>query len=330
MAATGTVMKLLLWLGITVAIAWGALALWFDGPASRWLTAVLAALWVVGCLALLVLPRPFWVGVLAVSVVFLVLIGWWLSLSPSNDRDWLPDVARLPRATIDGDRVTVHNLRNFDYRTENDYTEHWETRTFDLKALRGVDLFLSFWGPTLIAHTIVSWQFSDGSHLAVSIETRKEKGESYSAIKGFFRQFELYYVVADERDMIRLRSNYRGEQVYLYRIEMAVAEARALLLDYLAAVNHLAEHPRWYNALTLNCTTAIRLHMKRVVPGTPWDWRILANGLLDELLYERGTVDTSLSLAELRERSDITAVARAADRDAAFSQRIRAGLPGRN
>ncbi len=183
-------------------------------------------------------------------------------------------------------------------------------------------------GPTLIAHTITSWDFGGGQHLAISIETRKEKGESYSAVRGFFRKYELYYVVADERDVVRLRTNYRGEQAYLYRIHMTPEGARALLLDYLRQVNLLAEHPRWYNALTHNCTTMIRYHMKEVGGSRPWDWRILANGRLDQLGYERGTIDTSLPFPELKQRSNITMKAQATGSAADFSARIRDGLPG--
>jgi len=323
-------LKLLLWLLVLGGIGWGALALWFDGPADRWLAGSLAAGFVVVCLVLLAVVRPSRRALLAVLAVFLVLLGWWLSLAPRNDRDWSAEVAQLPTATLDGNRLTIHNLRNFDYRTETDYTPRWETRTYDLDKLQGVDLFLSFWGPTLIAHTIISWAFADGSHLAISIETRKEKGESYSAIRGFFRQYELYYVVADERDVIRLRTNYRGEQVYLYHLRMPVELGRKILLDYLAEVNRLAERPRWYNALTHNCTTVIRHHVQNVSPGYPWDWRILANGYLDELGYERGTIDTSLPFPELRARSEITAKAQAADQDPTFSQRLRQGLPGQS
>ena len=208
--------------------------------------------------------RPFSRAVLIVGVILLAMATWWNLIPPRNDRDWYPDVARLPRATIEGSRMTIENLRNFDYRTETDYTERWEMRTYDLDTLQGVDMFLFFWGPTLIAHTITSWDFGGGQHLAISIETRKEKGESYSAVRGFFRQYELYYVVADERDVVRLRTNYRGEQAYLYRIRMSTERARALLLDYLREVNLLAGQPRWYNALTHNCTTMIRYHVKEV------------------------------------------------------------------
>jgi hypothetical protein len=320
--------QLLLWPLLLGGIGWGALALWFDGPAERWLAGLLAAGLVAVCLVLLVVVRPVRRAQLAVLMVFLVVLGWWLQLAPRNDRDWSPDVAQLTTATLDGNRLIIHNLRNFDYRSETDYTPRWETRTFDLDKLQGVDIFLSFWGPTLIAHTITSWTFADGPPLAISIETRKEKGESYSASRGFFRQYELYYVVADERDVIRLRTNVRGERVYLYHIRMPLARARAILLDYLAELNRLAERPRWYNALTHNCTTVIRHHAQNISAGNPWNWRILANGYLDELGYKRGMIDTSLPFPELRARSEITAKAQAADQDPAFSQRIREGLPG--
>jgi len=250
-------------------------------------------------------------------------------IPPRNDRDWYPDVACLPRAAVEGNRLTIENVRNFDYRTETNYTERWEKRTYDLDRLRGMDMFLSYWGSTLICHTIASWEFDDGRHLAISIETRKEKGESYSAIRGFFRQYELYYVVADERDLVRLRTNYRGERVYLYRIKAPPESARALLLDYLKEVNLLAGHARWYNALTHNCTTMIRYHARQVGEGRPWDWRILANGRIDELGYEQGRIDTSLPFPELKKKSDITEKAKAADADPDFSARIREGLPGR-
>jgi len=218
-------------------------------------------------------------------------------------------------------------VRNFKYRSESDYDQRWETRTYDLDRLRGVDLFLSFWGPTQIAHTIVSWEFDDGQHLAISIETRKEKGESYSALRGFFHQYELYYVVADERDLVGLRTNCRGEQVYLYRIRIPRPQARALLVDYLNEVNLLAEHPRWYNALTQNCTTTIRGHAQNAGAGGRLNWKLIANGHLDQLLYERGQIYSDLPFADLRARSDITEKAKAAGDSPDFSARIRQGLP---
>ncbi len=269
--------------------------------------------------------------VLVAGLAGLAVLAWWITLVPSNDRDWLTDVAEQPSAVIDGDRLTVHNVRNFRYRSETDYDAAWETRNYDLADLRAIDLYLVYWGPTLIAHTLLSWEFEDGAgnrdYLAISIETRKEKGETYSALLGFFRQYELYYVVADERDVIGLRANHRDEQVYLYRLAASPETARAVLLDYFAAINDLAKQPRWYNAMTHNCTTAARKHSIAVAGKSAWDWRFLLNGSIDELAYERGTLDTTLPFDELRRRSNITERSKAAALGPEYSDVIRNGLP---
>ena len=315
---------------VLAAVAWGALALWFDGPQSRVIAAAMAAGLAIVSILLAALIRPRLRGLGAALLPVVAVALWWASIPPSNSRHWSPDVARTPRATFDGSRVTLENVRNFKYRSESAYDQRWETRTYNLEGVRGLDLFLSFWGPTQIAHTIASWDFDDGQHLAISIETRKEKGESYSALRGFFRQYELYYVVADERDLIGLRTNCRGEQVYLYRIRVSASQARALLVDYLDEINRLADHPRWYNALTQNCTTAIRGHAENIGAGGRLDWRLLANGHLDRLLYERAQIDTDLPFADLRARSNITERAKAAGASPDFSARIRQGLPERH
>jgi hypothetical protein len=321
------IVTVLLFLSVVAGVAWSVLALWFDGPDSRVLAGTM-----VGGLALIsfllaALFRPFLRGLVAALLPVVAVAFWWASIPPSNTRDWSPDVARTARAAFHGSSVAIQNVRNFKYRSESDYDQRWETRAYDLERIRGVDLFLSFWGPTQIAHTIVSWEFDDGQYLAISIETRKEKGASYSALRGFFRQYELYYVVADERDLVGLRTNYRGEQVYLYRIRIPRPQARALLVDYLNEVNLLAEHPRWYNALTQNCTTTIRGHAQNAGAGGRLDWRLLANGHLDQLLYERGQINTDLPFASLRVRSNITERAKIADDSPDFSVRIRQGLP---
>ncbi len=313
---------------VVAAVAWAVLALWFDGPHSRLLAATIAIGLAVTCILSAALVRPFLRGLVVALLPVVVVVLWWTSIPPSNFRDWTPDVARTARATFDGSHVTIENVRDFKYRSEFDYDPRWETRTYDLDRIRGVDLFLSFWGPTEIAHTIASWEFDDGQYLAISIETRKERGESYSALRGFFRQYELYYVVADERDLIGLRTNYRGEQVYLYRIRIPAAQARALLVDYLNQVDRLAEQPQWYNALTQNCTTTIRGHARNAGAGGRLDWRLLANGHVDELLYERNQIDTDLPFDTLKSRSNITERAKAAGDSTDFSARIRQGLPG--
>jgi hypothetical protein len=308
---------------VAAAVAWAAMAIWFDGPHPRVIAAPMAAGFAIVCIILAAIVRPLIRGLTVALFPVIVVALWWTAIPASNTRDWTPDVGRTARATFNGSHVTIENVRNFKYRSETDYDQRWESRTYDLDRIKGVDLFLSFWGPTEIAHTIVSWDFDDGQHLAISIETRKEKGESYSAIRGFFRQYELYYVVADERDLVGLRTNYRSEQVYLYPLCATAAQARALLIDYLREVNQLADHPEWYNALTQNCTTTIRGHAQNIGAGGGLDWRLLANGHLDELLYERGQIDTTLPFADLRSRSNITEKAKAAGDARDFSARIR-------
>lgn len=321
--------RISLWTLLLALTAWGSAALWFDGPASRPLAGLLALAYALASLTLLIRLRAGRHVVVACLILFTLLLGWWLSLPPSNAREWLPNVAQLPSAEIDGDRIVIRNLRNFDYRSETDFTPRWETRSYDLSKLRGLDLHVIYWGSPSIAHTILSWEFDDGQHLAASIETRTETGESYSAVRGFFRQFELYYVLADERDVIGLRTNHRREDVYLYRLRTPPARARALLLDYLQTVNRLASQPKWYNAFSDNCTTTIRLHAGNAMGAIPFDWRWLANGYLDTLLYEEGVVNRDLPFAELKSLSYINPRAQAVALDGDFSSAIRKGLPPR-
>jgi len=325
MRLLATTLLFVVWLA---ALAWGSAALWIDGPGGAPVRALLAGGFAAGSLALGFLLRPRRRGAIGAALLFCAVLGWWLSLAPSNDRPWLAAVAELPRATLEGDRLTIENVRNFSYRSDSDFDEVWETRTWDLSRLRGVDLFLVTWGAAGIAHTITSWEFEDAPPLAISIETRKERGEAYSAVLGFFRQFELYYVVGDERDLIGLRAAHLGEKVRLYHLTQSPAEARALLLDYMDAINQLADEPKWYNAATHNCTTTIRLHMQHVGLARPFDWRILLNNRLDEMGYEQARIDTSLPFEELRKASDVTERAKSADGQPDFSERIRTGLPG--
>jgi hypothetical protein len=320
----GWVARAIFILGALGVIAWGALALHFAGPRSE--ATVLPIVWMVATLAILVLVRPFARTAATFAVVTGLLFVWWSTIRPSNDRPWQPDVARPPHGEVHGDTLTLENVRDFDYRSETDFTERWETRTYDLTKLDRLDFFMSYWGSPTIAHTIMSWAFTDGQHLAVSIETRKEIGESYSAIAGFFRQYELYYVAADERDLIRLRTNYRGEHVYLYPLRTPRDRVKRGLLEYVDAMNRLAAEPEFYNAGTGNCTTTIRTNVQRMGVSMAFDWRIIVNGYLNDLLYERGIIDTSRPSAEVKAASLIDDRAKAADRDADFSRRIREGI----
>lgn len=325
---------LLLAMVVAGAAAWGALAIHYSGIRSPGAGNALAgAFAMLGLLTVLALasPRWRWRAFGTFLVAFAVLVAWWSTIAPSNDRLWQPEVAKLAYATVDGDLVTVRNIRNFDYRTETDFTPAYYDRTFDLRKLRSVDLIAVYWMGPAIAHTFLSFGFEGGEYLAVSIETRKEVGEGYSTIKGFFKQFELYYVVADERDVIRVRTNYRKdppEDVYVYRIKGPVENARRLFLEYVRRLDDLKDRPKFYNTLIHNCTTTIWLN-SRINPGhLPFSWKLLASGYVPEYLYETGRLDTSLPFEELQRRSHVNARARAADRDPDFSARIREGLPG--
>jgi hypothetical protein len=321
------VKRVLVGLACVLGLGWMTLALAFFPAGPVWLRTGLAALVPVGALAALILVRPLRRVPLVLAAGFAVVLWAWLSVPPSHDRDWQPDVATLPWTEIDGDRLVVHAVRNTDYRSETDFTVRLEDREYDLSKLRSMDLFLAYWGSPVIAHTIMSWGFEGDEYLAISIETRKEEGEGYSALRGFFRQYELVYVIADERDVIGLRANHRGEDVYVYRFGGSPENARKLLLGYLDAVNRLRERPQWYNALTNNCTTTIQLLALPYQQRSWWSWKLLLNGYLDELGYENGAFDRSMPFAELKAASHINDRARAAAGDPRFSVRIRAGIP---
>ena len=272
--------------------------------------------------------HPPMVASAVVVLVAALVVAWWIGLRPSNDRDWRPDVARLATAHVDGDRVTVRNVRHFRYRTVDEFDERWEDRTYDLSRLDGLDVFFIDWGPRLYNHTILSWSFSDGQRLAISVEVRKRRDQDYSAWKAFFRQYELVYVVADERDVIKLRTNYRHrEEVYLYRVTTSRAGARALLLSYFKAMNAIARRPLWYNALVANCTTVIRQRVIHAGGRLPLSWRFFANAYLPPFLYQRGLLDRSRPFEELKATSHINGRARQVAEGDDFSTRIREGLP---
>jgi hypothetical protein len=318
----------LLALAMLLAAAWVAGAVFFDGPFGDW-NALLAAGLVAALAAVLVFVRGGSFKVLAFFAVVAAIVGWWFTLEPGNHRHWQPDVAQTPWAESDGEVITLHNLRRCEYRTSSDYTPRWETRTVRLSQLTGLDFFVTYWGSPHTAHPIASFQFADGPPVCFSIETRKEMGEGYSALAGFFRQYELVYVMADERDVIRVRTNFRtSEDVYLFRYKTPAPAARVLFLDYLRRANRLNKEPEWYNALTDNCSTGVRLHSQAAGNAKPWDWRLLLNGHMDARAYDLGMLDTSLSFADLKRLSRINGRARLAGDAPDFSARIRDGLPG--
>ena len=313
---------------ILLASLWAVMALAIDLPFPRLriLAAVLYGLAIVLVLFLLK-AHAVW-RLLACLLCFVAILAWWLNLKPSNEGRWQPDVSRTAWADVQGSEVTIHNLRDCDYRAELDYTCQWLTRTVDLNQIDGLDLFMNYWGSPLIAHTILSFHVRGEPPVVFSIETRRQMGQTYSALLGFFRQFTLISVVSDERDVVRVRTNYRqGEDLYLYRTTATPEFARSLFLNYIGMTNKLHDHPQWYNAVTHNCTTEI--YTLKSMKGQPWDWRVLLNGKGDEMAYEKGLIVTGgLPFKELKQRAWVNPAAHAANDDPDFSTRIRENRPG--
>jgi hypothetical protein len=312
--------------GIALLSLWSTLAMYFDFPVARFRIAALALYLLVTAAIFYSAKRRVYrfVGCL---FCWALILAWWLTLKPSNIESWQPDVSREASIDIANNHAVIHNFRQCDYLAELDYTCRWSTRDVDLTQIRGVDLFMDYWGSPWIAHTIVSFDLGDGQHIAFSIETRKRVGQTYSAVRGFFRQYTLISVVSDERDLVRLRTNYRqGEDLYLYHTRATPAFSRALFLNYAGMANYLFDHPQWYNAITHNCTTEIFTF--QTMRNQPHDWRILLNGKADEMEYEQGELAGDLPFAELKRRAYINPAAQAANKDPQFSATIRDGRPG--
>lgn len=282
-------------------VAWASLVVHYCLPLPASLATFFAIL--LPCLMAVALwrsPRPRTALIVGLAIFALGLVVFYSRL-PSHERDWVPEVSVLPWAEIDGDRVVLHGIRASRYRSEKDFDLVHRSEEFEVSRMTDVDLYQVFWGSPMIAHTMFSFGFDDGRRVCLSVETRREQGEEYDAIKGFFRQFEVIYLWADETDVVRLRTDHRGEEVYRYRLTFPIEKLRAVFLEYLRMTNDLREQPQWYNALVDNCTTTLIGHGRPVVnPDAAIDWRWLANGHLHEVMYERGSIDTSVPLEQLR------------------------------
>lgn len=316
---------------IVVTAVWGIFALYLDGPGHDILRTFLASAFAITSLIVLgayCIGRFRWKAAGSYAGLFFLLFVWWSLIEPSNDREWQKEVAVLPYATFEGNLVTVHNIRNFDYRTETDFTPAYYDHTYDLTKMDSADLVAAYWMGPMIAHIFLSFGFGD-DHLAISIEARKEATEGYSSIRGFFKQYELIYIVGDERDLIRVRTNYRNdppEDVYLYSLAGSIDNLKRVFLGYMTTINELRERPKFYNTLTANCTNVIWMHA-RLNPGhVPFSWKILLSGYTPAYLYEQGKLGTHFSFEELQSRAHINERALQADQAVDFSRQIRAGL----
>ena len=314
---------------VSSSAIWGAFALWYQAPGGQALKTLSVLLWVGLSLFLVIV---LWqgktaVGILAFALAFSGLLLWWHGIEPSNDRIWADDVAQISTGTVEGNRVTLRHVRNFEWRSNTDYTQHWETRSYDLDRLNSVDMIMSYWSVPAIAHMLISFGFDAGEPVVFSVEIRREKTESFSEIGGFFKEFELSIIAADERDVIRVRTNVRKEDAYLYRLHMPAAAMRSLFLAYIDEANSLVRTPRFYNTITVNCTTLVYHMMKRIVGYLPLSYRLILSGYLPEYVYQVGGLDQRHTLEELRTLGHITERARIADRSGTFSADIRKGIP---
>jgi len=248
--------------------------------------------------------------------------------APSNQRVWSPDQAVLPTAEIGRDSVLVRNVRNCKYLSAEQYVVDYYDRLIPLADIKSVDyIMVPFKGMPSMAHTMVSFGLADGDHIAVSVEIRKELGESYSVVKGMLNEFEIMYVVADEHDVIDLRAQHRGDDVYVYPLRATPEQSQILFVDMLRRANQLAEKPEFYNTVTNNCTTALVNHFNRLskIPVPLADPRVFLPGLSDELVYDLGLMDTKDSFEVTKRRANVSPLARQNREAANYSQAIRAG-----
>ncbi|MFT4095766.1 MAG: DUF4105 domain-containing protein [Rhodoblastus sp.] len=314
---------------IAPAAAWSALAVFFRAPAPETLRIVLAAsvaaLALVGVCVMLV--RRNWRPLALFGAVFVAILVWWSTIDPPASANFAPDVARQTAGKFEGDLLTLSDIRDFDWRSDSDFTERWTTRTYDLNKLRTLDLFLSYWAGPEMAHVIVSFGFEGGDHVAWSVEVKRLKGGEFSPLADLFKTDPLAIVAATERDVVRVRSNVRGEDVQLYRLDVYPQTMRALLLQYVQDANALAAKPQFYNSLTTNCTTTVAGLVKAMGKPVPLDWRLIVNGYLPDYLYENDMLTKRVPLVDVKRLSHIGARAKAANDATDFSQAIREGVP---
>ncbi|MDN3521085.1 Lnb N-terminal periplasmic domain-containing protein [Halomonas ramblicola] len=328
-------LDLVMRLALGLSTLWGSLALLYRLPVSRPGRRLAALAWLLAGTGLLWL---YWQGTRAVpaagmATAMLALLAWWRRIRPARDLDWADDVAHQATGRRLGDRLVLDRVRCFDWQTRDRARIAWEAREYDLSRLASLDLFVSRWGRPGIAHVLLSFGFADarggiGEFVAFSVEVRRERHEPFSELGGFFKRFELAIIAADERDLVRLRSNVRGESVTLYRVLLGKRERLALLLALVEEANRLEREPRFYHTITANCTTQVFALMRRIIGGLPVDHRLLLTGLLPSYVRDHGGLVPGHSLVELRRLGDITERARRADGDPDFSRRIREGVPG--
>jgi Domain of unknown function (DUF4105) len=320
-------LTLALWLFMLVLTLWASVAISFSNlPGDLFKT---GAAWVFGISSILFVVWNWRQrrkrAILGFFGAFFTVLIWWLFIPASHDRDWMVPVAVLPHVEIEGDRVTVYNVRNFHHRSVDDFDVRYDDRTYDLNQIEGVDMAFSNWGVEGVVHALLSFGFSDGSYLCVSSETRKEKHETDVplALYGLFKQFELIFILGDERDLLRLRTNYRKETVHLYPTQLDREKTRKLFLLVMERVNDIHRRPEWYNTIEHNCLTSLVPLFRKVTEIRSSFLQLLFAGDMDKAEYDRGTWDTDLPFEEFRELHRINQYVEDREDPAGYSQQIR-------
>ncbi len=306
-------------------VAWATLAIWFSTLPGAWLRLTLAAAFFAFA-AWALWTRRSTAKLAAFAAVYAAVLAFWSTIEPSHDREWRPEVSVMPRVAIDGDRARITGVRDFDFRSRDDFDVRYEEREVALSRITGVDFYVSYWSEGPVGHTFLSFLFEDAPPLGISIETRPEVGEGFDPLASLFKQFELIYLVANEQDLVGLRASHRDEEVFLYHTRISPEFARRLFLVYAGRINQLADEPEFYHLLSNSCTVNIIRYANKAGREGRFSIKHLLNGLVDQYIFAAGVVDTSLPFEELRRRSRITAAAQAAEGSPDFSERIREGL----
>ncbi len=314
---------------VACTCVWGTFAIWFKLPGPQQVRVAVAGCFALfGLLTLVALFRSVrWRWLTVYAALFSALIIWWNTLQPPTSGNWSPEVAQQVTGTIEGDTLTLHNVRAFEWRSAQDFTPNWVTRTYDLAQLESVDLYMSYWGGPAMAHLMLSFGFADGEYLTWSLEVRRSVGETFSPLADFFKSNSVSLIASIEEDVVGLRSNIQEAEVFLFRLKSDPTRRRKLLEGYVDGANRLSQEPEFFHSVFTNCSKTIIDLARSVGASIPSDWRVIVNGYFPEYLYELGAMADEVSFEELRELGNISQRAREFGLRDGFAEAVRDGVP---
>ncbi len=236
------------------------------------------------------------------AIAFLLLVV--SRRRPTHNKNWRPEQSRLPSAKIKSNTIKIKDIRNFTFHSESNFDQSYYDKEFDLNQLVSLDyIHQPFHRMPLAAHTFLSFGFSNGDYISISFEARRKKGAGFSSIKGLLRYFGLIYIVADEKDILRLRALHHRDKIYIYPLKASPEKIQALFLDIIERINRIKEKPEFYNTLLSTCATNLVKHVNNIfylnIAIGP---KVLLPAFADRLIYKFGLVDTELSFKEARKK----------------------------